>query len=77
VSGTSNQDRRQTTREEKLIYNYIQRMDYRQLKKHLTELASNQSCQGGVGQTGSTGIFMDITTIFDRKGFTPLHFAAF
>jgi|TARA_B110000285_G_C14873381_1_gene490297 hypothetical protein len=51
-------------------------MDYRQLKKHLTELASNQS-QGGVGQTGSTGIFMDITTIFDRKGFTPLHFAAF
>jgi|TARA_B110001450_G_scaffold247029_1_gene261642 hypothetical protein len=51
-------------------------MDYRQLKKHLTELASNQS-QGGGGQPAGAGAFVDITTIFDRKGFTPLHFAAF
>jgi hypothetical protein len=51
-------------------------MDYRQLKKHLTELAPNQS-QGGAGQAAGTGTFVDITTTFDRKGFTPLHFAAF
>ena len=31
----------------------------------------------GAGQTGTTNNFIDITSIFDKKGFTPLHFACF
>ena len=62
-------------RDEKSIYTYIQRMDYRKLKNHLSYLAS--STPGGEGQTGTTGTIVDITQIYDRKGYTPIHFAAF
>jgi hypothetical protein len=59
-------------RNEKTIYTYIQRMDYRKLKNHLNYLASSSD-----GQTGTTGTMVDITQIYDRKGYTPIHFAAF
>ena len=65
------------TRDEKNIYNYIRRMDFRQLKNHLEYLVKGKNLQGGIGQTGSTCQILDITLIFNNKGFTPLHFAAF
>ena len=53
-------------------------MDYRNLKNHLSNLVSSgYQNQGGAGQTGTTGNYIDITKVFDKKGFTPLHFASF
>ena len=52
-------------------------MDFRQLKNHLEYLVKGKNLQGGIGQTGSTCQILDITLIFNNKGFTPLHFAAF
>lgn len=46
-------------RDEKNIYTYIQRMDYRKLKNHLNYLAN--PAPGGEGQTGTTGTIVDIT----------------
>ena len=62
-------------RDEKTIYTYIKRLDYRKLKNHLNYLAS--ATLGGDGQTGTTGTVVDITQIYDTKGYTPIHFAAF
>lgn len=65
-------------RDEKLIYTFIVKMDYRNLKIHLHNIINRESdLQGSTGQTGSAGGFLDITSIFDKKGLTPLHFAAF
>lgn len=65
-------------RDEKLIYTFIVKMDYRNLKIHLHNSANRDSdVHGSTGQTGAAGSYLDITKIFDKKGLTPLHFAAF
>jgi len=43
------------SKEEKMIYNYIQRLDYGLLKQHLSNLASKADIyQGSCGETGTT-----------------------
>eukprot|EP00347_Sterkiella_histriomuscorum_P018539 403345126 len=48
-------------KEEKLVFKLIQRMEIEQLKQHLLE------CEH----------ILDITEIYDRQGYSPLHFAAY
>ena len=48
-------------REEKLVYKFIQRMDYDELSYHLSKNATK----------------FNVTTIFDRSGYSPLHYAAY
>ena len=64
--------------ERKMIFQYIKRMDYRRLKGLLSNLAQiNFFCNEGYGHTGSSNYEpLDITTIYDKQGFNPLHFAA-
>lgn len=56
-------------------------MDHRRLKQLLQSLAQlNSFNYNGVGaDTGTTGQLQpfDITTLYDERGFNPLHFAAF
>lgn len=64
--------------EKKMIFQYIKRMDYRRLKGLLSNLAQiNFFCNEGYGHTGSSSFEpLDITIIYDKQGFNPLHFAA-
>lgn len=48
-------------RDEKLVYKYISRNEEVSLKKHLEQCMDK----------------FDVTRIFDRSGYSPLHFAAF
>lgn len=48
-------------REEKMIYKYIQRCETEELKKHL-EITTNK---------------FELTEIYDRSGYSPIHYAAF
>ena len=48
-------------REEKLVFKYIQRMEAKELKKHLEDSQDKY----------------DVTRIYDRTGYSPLHFAAY
>ena len=48
-------------RDEKLVFKYIQRMEPNELKNHL-ELTRDR---------------FEITEIYDRTGYSPLHFAAY
>lgn len=49
------------SKDEKLIYKYIQRMDFTELRKHLN-------------QTRAT---INIMKIHDKSGYTPMHYAAY
>lgn len=62
-------------KDEKLIFTYISKLDFRNLKIHLHNITHNN--HDFQGQTGSTGFFIDITKVYDKKGLTPLHFASF
>lgn len=48
-------------RDEKLIYKFIQRMDYEELRFHLINSSER----------------IDVTKIFDRSGHSPLHYGAY
>jgi len=48
-------------RDEKLVFKYIQRMEPHELKAHLENNRDR----------------MDVTNIYDRSGYSPLHFAAY
>lgn len=48
-------------RDEKLVFKFIQRMEPTELKSHL-ELTKSK---------------FDVTKIYDRSGYSPLHFAAY
>lgn len=59
----------------KLIQDLIKRKKHQKLKVHLQELAYQHEQGGSFGQTGSTGPFIDISQMYDRKGHNPLHYA--
>ena len=48
-------------REEKLVFKYIQRIEVGELTRHLIETESK----------------FNITEIYDRSGYSPLHFSAY
>jgi ankyrin repeat protein len=48
-------------RDEKLVFKYIQRMEPNELKSHLENNRDK----------------LDVTNIYDRSGYSPLHFAAY
>lgn len=48
-------------KDEKLVFKYIQRMDFTELKQHLN----------------TTKEKFNVTQIFDKSGYTPLHYAAY
>lgn len=48
-------------KEEKFVFKYIQRLEFNELQRHLVETESR----------------FDITEIYDRSGYSPLHFAAY
>ena len=48
-------------KEEKLVFKYIQRMDFPELLKHL--------------QTSKDKY--DLLSLFDKSGYTPMHYAAY
>lgn len=48
-------------REEKLVFKYIQRMEIGELQRHLIDTENKY----------------DITEIYDKSGYSPLHFAAY
>ena len=48
-------------RDEKLVFKYLQRMEAMELKVHLE----------------STKDKFDVTTLYDRSGYSPLHFASY
>ena len=48
-------------RDEKLVFKYIQRLEDKELRRHLIETESR----------------FDVTEIGDRSGYSPLHFAAY
>ena len=52
---------REEKREEKFIFKYIQRMDFGSLESHLR----------------STRNKFDIMQIYDKSGYTPIHYAAY
>lgn len=48
-------------RDEKMVFKFINRGDEKQLKEHLDQVKEK----------------VDLTKIYDRSGYSPLHFAAF
>lgn len=48
-------------RDEKLVFKFIQRMDFSELKHHLN----------------TTKDKFNVTQIYDKSGYTPLHYAAY
>jgi ankyrin repeat protein len=48
-------------RDEKLVFKYIQRMDFPELLKHLQNTKDKY----------------DLLALFDKSGYTPMHYAAY
>lgn len=48
-------------RDEKLVFKYIQRMDYEELRNHLN----------------ATKDRFNVVSIYDKSGYTPMHYAAY